>query len=121
MAASIASRNKQVRQEALREQLSSQKHIEQVIKNIDKIEDLSIDCKGDGDEIDYKDLQVKQFEMNKLKTANDQRLKLIAKYLPDLKQQEITIDADIVAKDKTRAELEAKLLEAGFDLDSLDA
>lgn len=120
MGATRAQENRSIRQEALREQLSGQKHIEKVIDNIEKIEALEIDTKGDKDEFDYKDLQVKQFTMNKLKTANEQRLKLISKYLPDLKQQEIIIDADIVAKEKTRKELEDKLLAVGFDMDSLN-
>lgn len=120
MGATRAATNKAIRQDALREQLAEQCRLQHVIDNIEKIEALEIDTKGDKNEIDYKDLQVKQFTMNKLKTANDQRLKLISKYLPDLKQQEIFIEADVVAKDKTRKELEEKLLAAGIDIELLD-
>lgn len=92
MAASKAAMNKKIRQEALREQLSKQKHIEQVVKNINKMEKLKVDVDGGKDrEINYKDLQLNQFELQKLKTANEQRFKLINKYLPDLKQSDITI------------------------------
>lgn len=123
MAKTRAQENKAIRQDALREQLSGQKHIEKVIDNIKKIETLASSFSGgsgEGDEIDYKELQAAQFEVNSLKTANDQRLKLVGKYLPDLKQQEIVIEADIVAKDKTRKELEEKLIAAGIDVDALD-
>jgi len=39
-----------------------------------------------------------KFELDKMKAINDQRLKLINKYLPDLKAQEIALDANIIAK-----------------------
>ena len=123
MAKTRAQENRAIRQDALREQLSGQKHIEKVIENIKEIETLASSFSGgDGKdkEIDYKEFQAAQFKVNALKTANDQRLKLVGKYLPDLKQQEITIEADIVAKDRTRKELEAKLSEAGIDWASLD-
>jgi hypothetical protein len=126
MAKTRAQENKAIRQETLRDQLSNQKHIEKVIDNIKKIETLAGKFSGGGSkdkddskEIDYKELQAAQFETNALKMANEQRLKLVGKYLPDLKQQEITIEADIVAKEKTRKELEDKLLEAGIDLDAI--
>jgi hypothetical protein len=101
---SRANENKAIRQEALREQLSKQKHIEQVIKNIGKMEVLG---------------GMESAELNSLKAATDTRLKLISKYLPDLKQSEITIEADIVAKEKTRAELESKLADAGIDIGAI--
>ena len=82
------------RQENLREQLSGQKHIEKVIDNIEKIENLNFFPKGaDSDEIDYKVAQSTKFRLDALRTANEQRLKLINKYLPDLKNTEITGEA----------------------------
>lgn len=90
-----ADENRAIRQEALREQLSAQKHVEQVIDNIEKIESLSVDTKGgDEDEIDYKSLQLNQFKLQQLKTANEQRLKLVNKYLPDLKSMDLVADVD---------------------------
>jgi hypothetical protein len=68
--------NRQVRQEALREQLSQQGH-EQYISEI--IRNLS------DPELEYDSLWVQR-----LKAAADLRLKLMAKYLPDLKTTEIT-------------------------------
>lgn len=93
MAATSAQLNRQNRQENLREQLSQQKHVEQVIKNIKEIEETAFDDKGDDGEIDYKAMQAKQYRIQALKTANEQRLKLVNKYLPDLKNTEITGDA----------------------------
>lgn len=71
-----ATRNRQARQETLRELLAKQKHVEKVIDNLKKIED-------EGYELDALMIQ-------RLRVANDTRLKLIAKYLPDLKSTEIT-------------------------------
>lgn len=103
---SRANENKAIRQEALREQLSNGKHVEHVIEMVNKIADL--------------DIELDSGKINRLKTASELKMRLVNKYLPDLKQQEITIDADVVAKDKTRKELEDKLIAAGFDMDSLD-
>ena len=67
---SRAEHNRAIRKEALREQLSKQKHVEQVIENIERIEDLS------GEQLDDLDIR-------RLSKAIDARLKLINKYLPD--------------------------------------
>lgn len=86
-----AQENRAIRQEALREQLSKQKHVEKVVENIQEIEKLDFFQKGEGsDEIDYKLCQANKFRMDALKTASEQRLKLINKYLPDLKAMELT-------------------------------
>ena len=71
-----AHRNRAIRQEALREQLSQQGH-EQYISEI--IANLS------DPELEYDSLWVQR-----LKAAADLRLKLMAKYIPDLKSQELT-------------------------------
>ena len=67
-----AAENKRIRQEALREQLAKQKHVEKVIESINKLEDLNT-----------------EIDTQRIKAAIDSRLKLISKYLPDLKQSEI--------------------------------
>lgn len=95
MAKTRAQENRAIRQEAQREQLSNQKHIEKVIENIKEIEKLDFFQKGDGDEIDYKLCQANKFRLDALKVANEQRLKLINKYLPDLKQQEIALTGQL--------------------------
>ena len=73
---SRANANRAIRQEALREQLSNQKHVEKVVDNINKIEDLN-------EELDALAIQ-------RLRAATEARLKLIGKYLPDLKATELT-------------------------------
>lgn len=90
MAKTRAQENRAIRQDSLREQLSQQKHIEKVVDNIGEIEKLDFFQKGDNNEIDYKLCQANKFRLDALKTANEQRLKLINKYLPDLKSTEIT-------------------------------
>ena len=75
-----ADRNRRIRQEALREQLSKQKLVEQVVDINKKIADLAQDLPSD--------------HLSRLKIAADINLKLIAKYLPDLKQTELIGDPD---------------------------
>ena len=76
MAATKAATNRKIRQEALREQLSKQKHIEQVVKNIKKMEEQGISMEAT--------------ELQALRAATETRLKLVNKYLPDLKSTEFT-------------------------------
>ena len=79
MAATRANMNRKIRQDALREQLAEQGHVQQVIVNIEKIEQHGATMEAQ--------------ELNALKIANDQRLRLVNKYLPDLKATEITGEA----------------------------
>ena len=78
MAETRAQLNRRIRQEALREQLSKQKHIEQVIENIKEIEKPDVD----------KDRVIA------LEKANNARMKLVNKYLPDLK----LVDAEVTGE-----------------------
>lgn len=95
----VEQRNRAVRQEQLREQLSGQKHVEKVVDNIKEMENLDFQL-GEGEDINYKEMQACKFRMDALKTANEQRLKLINKFLPDLRSTEVTGDAggDIIIK-----------------------
>ena len=68
--------NRQVRQEALRDQLSQQGHEQYISEIIGNLSDP---------EMEYDSLWVQR-----LKAAADLRLKLMAKYIPDLKSQEIS-------------------------------
>lgn len=72
MAKTRAQENKAIRQLALREQLAAQCRVQHIINNIEKIEELEHS-------------QTAQFDLAKLKAANDQRFRLLNKYLPDLK------------------------------------
>lgn len=69
MARSRADENRQIRKDALREQLREQGHVQHVVELINKIE--AADCSG--------------ADLQRYKTAAELRLKLIAKYIPDLK------------------------------------
>lgn len=77
MAATKAALNRKIRQEAIREQLSKQKHIEKVVDNIKKMEEQGASMEA--------------VELQALKAATDTRLKLIDKYLPGLKQSELEV------------------------------
>lgn len=80
MAKTRAQQNRAIRQEALREQLAKQKHLEHVVENLKKMEELDGSSERDS------------FTLNKLKIANEQRMKLLNKYLPDLKNVELAND-----------------------------
>jgi hypothetical protein len=73
-----ATRQRAVRQEALREWLSKKCTAQHLVDNLNKIENL--DC--DADNFNNK--------LNKYKVANEQRFKVLDKYLPSLKSTEIT-------------------------------
>lgn len=77
---SRAEANKAIRQEALREQLANGKHLEHVIEMSNKIANL--------DEL------LENNDLNRLKIASELKLKLINKYLPDLKQLEADVNMD---------------------------
>ena len=72
----VAQRNRAIRQEALREQLAEQCRLQHILDNIQKLEDL--------------DSELDSNEVNRIKSSTEQRIKLMGKYLPDLKSTEIT-------------------------------
>lgn len=80
MAKTRAQENRAIRQEALREWLSEKCTAQHFVDNLEKIEKL------DPVEDAFAN------KLNKLKTANEQRLKVMNKYLPDLKSTELTGD-----------------------------
>ena len=80
MGTTAANKNRAIRQEALREQLSNQGHVQHVVEMLNEIQDLQRD-------LDANDLA-------RYKVAIDTKLKLIGKYLPDLKSVEHTGDED---------------------------
>ena len=73
---SRAQENKAIRQEAIRQQLAMGGHIQHVVDIASKLNDLANELEG--------------IEVTRLKYAADIKLKLIGKYLPDLKQIEHT-------------------------------
>jgi len=80
MAMTRAQQNRKIRQDSLREQLASQKHLEKVLDSINKLEEL--------------DTQLDSVEVSRIKGAIESRIKLVSKYLPDLKSIELSGDED---------------------------
>ena len=76
MAARRAELNRNMRKEALRESLANGEHLRHVVSMAEKIADL-------GQPLDSDQLQ-------RLKVAIDTKLRLINKYLPDVKSIELT-------------------------------
>lgn len=93
MAKTVAQRNRAVRQEQFRELLSNKGLVQKVLEDADKISELaSIEV-----DLDDKESQL-EFALAKdrvamLKVGIDTRLRLINKFCPDLKQQEIVGEA----------------------------
>ena len=78
MAKTRAQQNRAIRQETLREWLSKKCTAQHLVENIIKIEELDVEDSHFGN------------QLNKLRVANEQRLKILGKYLPDLKSTEHT-------------------------------
>lgn len=78
MAKTRAQANRAIRQEALREWLSEKCTAQHLVENIKKIEELDESSEAFTN------------QLNKYKVANEQRLKIMGKYLPDLKSTELT-------------------------------
>lgn len=72
-----ANKNRALRQEALREFLSKKCTLQHILKNLLIIEGLDPEA------------ETFQNDLAKYKVANEQRLKLLGKYLPDLKNTEL--------------------------------
>ncbi len=85
MAATRAHQNKRVRQEALREWLSKKCTAQHLVDNLAKIEQLDPDCESFSN------------DLAKYKVANEQRFKILDKYLPTEKY----VEADITATELT--------------------
>lgn len=68
-------KNKRIRQENLREQLAAQGHVQHVIDIIDELNDPNI-C-------------MDQIDVQRKKIVIDSKIKIIGKYLPDLKAVEV--------------------------------
>jgi len=83
---SRANENRRVRQDELRAKLSAGSHLDHVIDYVDKIADF--------------DNELESAEINRLKIAAELKLKLINKYLPDLKATEHSgqIDSEVIRK-----------------------
>lgn len=95
MAETRAQSNRRIRQEALREQLAEQCRVQHILEDIKKLDELS-GLKLDDFESaeDYiAEHSVAKDKASIIKIAMDGRLKLLNKYLPDLKSVEV-VDED---------------------------
>lgn len=91
MAATAAAKNKAIRQEALREQLSKGKHVDHVIDIANKLNDQH--------------LNLEATHISALRAAADIKLKLIGKYIPDLKAVEHSQDPENPITELSNSEL----------------
>jgi hypothetical protein len=73
-----AQQNRAIRQEALREQLASQGHVQHVVEIAEKLSEPDIEA----------------LDIQRLKAKADIHFKLIDKYLPSLKAMELTGDPE---------------------------
>ena len=80
MAETRAQSNRRIRQEALRKQLANQGHIQHIIEILDELREPSV--------------EITSLELQKNKLIIDTKLSLIKKYLPDVKQVEISGDQE---------------------------
>ena len=86
MGATVAAKNRKVRQEALREQLANKGLAQQVLEIANKLRDQH--------------LSLESSHIQALKSSAELKLKLLNKYLPDLKAVEMTGEdgGDLVIK-----------------------
>jgi len=82
MAKTRAQANRELRKDALREYIQERGSIQYLFDLIEKIEELDPDS------------SVFSNDLAKYKAALDARIKMMAKYMPDLKAQEIQHSAD---------------------------
>jgi hypothetical protein len=76
MAATAANKNRKIRQDALREQLSNQGHVQQVIEIAEKLNKQAT--------------SLESTHIQALRASADLHMRLVSKYLPDLKATEVT-------------------------------
>lgn len=102
---SRAQENKRIRQEALREQLQAQGHVQHAVELLDKIKGLEGEIIEDSSGIKVLAFGKADFELKKYSKAFDGHMKLLNKYLPDLKATELTgtgADGEIVLQKVVR-------------------
>lgn len=71
-------------QNAMRERIKGQQHLNQIIKNVKKLQNLNE--------------KLEPTEVTRLKVACDQHFKILGKILPDIKQTEINVSGAIEHK-----------------------
>ena len=102
----VAARNRQLRQETLRELLSNKGLAQQVLVIAEKIEKLAPS-------------ETSEFELRQLKASAELKLKLVNKYLPDMKQVEGTFEHSHRSTDELTDE-QLEHIAAGSGTDSAE-
>lgn len=90
MAETRGQANRRLRQEKLREWLKEKCTAQHLVDNLEKIEKLDPES------------EVFTNELNKYKVANEQRLKIMNKYIPDLRQ----VDMELTGEDGNPIEMD---------------
>ena len=100
MAKTRAQKQRAMRQEELRELLSKKGLVEQVLVDIEKIDKLAGLKIEDFDKLEeyLAEVSASKDKAYLIKTSIDSRMKLVTKYLPDLKQQDIDLSGDLGVK-----------------------
>lgn len=91
-----------LKQSELRLQLSERCRITHIIDNIEKIEDVN-------GALNPANALMEKPEFDRLKSANDQRIKLLGKYLPDLKAMELSQSLDNPLFESSNESIERRL------------
>ena len=92
---SVAAKNRKIRQDALREQLQAYGLIGQVLRDIEKLDDLGDPervaklVKEKGIEVATAELSQDATRLAAIKSAMDGRMKLLNKILPDARENQI--------------------------------
>lgn len=94
----VATRNRKAKQEALRDYLEGRGLIQHIFELLEKIEDESTDVDAN--------------KLARYKTGIDTRLKLVNKYLPDLRQTDVDLG---IQEDNPMATLFAKIMGKTLD------
>jgi len=97
-----AQQNRFIRQEALRDQLEGQGHVQYLVEISEKLRELDAES-GKG---------LETLDIVRLKAAAEIHKGLVDKYLPSLKQSDSTITMDATVTNATDAELDARLAAA---------
>lgn len=88
MAETHAQKRRAERKQALNEYLSNKGKVDYIFDNIEKIEQLPVPSTDNENFMTEKIAY--ELEIHKRKVANEQRIKMLAKYLPDIKAIEHT-------------------------------
>lgn len=92
-------------QDAMRERIKGQQHINQILKNVKKLQDLDEDLDST--------------QVTRLKVACDQHFKILGKILPDIKQTEINVSGSVEHKkveEMSIMDLEKIVYEAEYEV-----